>query len=113
MLDFQNGLNELSFSEFEIWQNQPALPSPFTAEEFWIRVKKTSQQLFLIKGDHGFTSLLPLVYSDGASMWIILTQVWKHIQGLKNSLQQKDTLFFHDQCKKPDQLWARVNPLRR
>ncbi|MAT42680.1 MAG: hypothetical protein CL609_10085 [Anaerolineaceae bacterium] len=100
MLFFQNGLNELSFSEFKIWQNQPSLPLTITAEEFLIRVKKTSQQLFLIKGDHGFTSLLPKVYSDGASeVESSLTQVWQQIQGLKKSLFQKDIHSFLSNAK--------------
>jgi hypothetical protein len=100
MLLFQNGLNELSFSEFEIWQNQPALPLTINVEDFWIRVKKTSQQLFLIKGDHGFTSLLPMVYSDGASkVESSLIQIWEQIQSLKKSLFQKDTHAFLTNAK--------------
>lgn len=94
-LEFQNGLTNLSFSDFLIWQNQPALPLTITAEEFWIRVKKTSQQLVLIKGDHGFTSLLPLVYThDPSTVEPSLGHIWEHIQGLKISLLEKDTNSF-------------------
>jgi hypothetical protein len=94
-LGLQNASNELTFSEFLIWQNKLAIPFNITVEEFLLRVKKTSQQLFLIKGDHGFTGLLPLIYTDDlSSVDNESAQIWKNIQALKNSLYHQDVKSF-------------------
>ncbi len=94
-LAYQDGSNHHFFSELGIWKNQPARPFNVSEEEFMSRIKKASQQLFLIKGDHGFTRLLSQVYApDSVALEPGLAQVWENIQQLRTCLVGYDASAF-------------------
>lgn len=90
-LHINSGAIALHMNNFALWKNQPTAEFDMDKTIFFERAKKTANQLMMIKGDHGFTALLPNMYNHTTdSIPENLTNVYQNMIKIKKAFQKQD-----------------------
>lgn len=88
--DGELSLDGKTYNNFTNWETKAAMPFNITPDTFNERTQKAAKQLVFIKGDHGFTKLIPKLAGNSNKIQTDLNPVWENIKKTKAALINQD-----------------------